>query len=80
MKKTSEKDHDAFSKIRENYKLDEIFRHLREESPSKNYELRRVVTIFNRKDGKKSCIQKDEQLLVDQVELNSMMQKKNMTE
>ena len=80
MKKVSEKDYEAFTQIREKYKLFEIFRHLREESPSKNYELRRVVTIFNRKDGKTSCIQKDEQLLVDQVELNSLMQKKNMTE
>ena len=49
-----------------------IFQHLNLPKASQKYEYKRLVTVFNRKDGKTSCIE-DEPFLVDQVELNARL-------
>ena len=52
-----------------------LFGHLDKEE----HEYRRMVTVFNHKDGtKKSCIYRD-QLLIDQVELNSRLHYLSLT-
>lgn len=55
-----------------------IFQHLNLPKPDQNYEYKRLITVFNRKDGKEgsdgkpSCIEA-EPFLVDQVELNARL-------
>lgn len=50
-----------------------LYKYLKEEISSKfNYEYKRLVTVFNRQDGKDKCIY-DDKLLVDEVELNSTL-------
>lgn len=50
-----------------------LYKYLKEEDESKkNYEYKRLVTVFNRQDGKDKCIY-DDKLLVDEVEINSTL-------
>ena len=50
-----------------------LYKYLKEEDESKkNYEYKRLVTVFNRQDDKDKCIY-DDKLLVDEVEINSTL-------
>ena len=50
-----------------------LYKYLKEEDESKkNYEYKRLITVFNRQDGKDKCIY-DDKLLVDEVEINSTL-------